>query len=63
MMIALALILLILVTQFNSIIRPVIILASIVFSTIGVFGGIATFRMDFVVVMTGSALFHWQGSW
>ena len=61
MLIALALILLILVTQFNSIVRPVIILASIVFSTIGVFGGISTFRMDFVVVMTGIGIVSLAG--
>ncbi len=52
-LIALALMMLILVTQFNSIVRPFIILASILFSTIGVFGGLATFKMDFVVTMTG----------
>ena len=61
MLIALALILLILVTQFNSVIRPAIILASIVFSTIGVFGGIATFKMDFVVVMTGIGIISLAG--
>jgi len=61
MLIALALILLILVSQFNSIIRPAIILASIVFSTIGVFGGISTFRMDFVVVMTGIGIVSLAG--
>ncbi len=61
MLIALALILLILVSQFNSIIRPAIILASILFSTIGVFGGISTFRMDFVVVMTGIGLVSLAG--
>jgi multidrug efflux pump subunit AcrB len=61
MLIALALILLILVSQFNSIIRPAIIIASIVFSTIGVFGGISTFRMDFVVVMTGIGIVSFAG--
>jgi len=61
MLIALALILLILVTQFNSIVRPAIILASIVFSTIGVFGGLATFKMDFVVVMTGIGIISLAG--
>ena len=61
MMIALSLILLILVTQFNSIIRPAIILASIIFSTIGVFGGISTFKMDFIVVMTGIGLISLAG--
>jgi multidrug efflux pump subunit AcrB len=61
MLIALSLILLILVTQFNSVIRPIIIIASIVFSTIGVFGGIATFRMDFVVIMTGIGIISLAG--
>jgi multidrug efflux pump subunit AcrB len=61
MLIALALILLILVTQFNSVVRPAIILASIVFSTIGVFGGISTFKMDFVVVMTGIGIVSLAG--
>jgi len=61
MLIALALILIILVTQFNSIIRPAIIIASIVFSTIGVFGGLSTFKMDFVVVMTGIGIISLAG--
>ncbi len=61
MLIALALILLILVTQFNSVVRPAIILASVVFSTIGVFGGIATFRMDFIIVMTGVGIISLAG--
>jgi multidrug efflux pump subunit AcrB len=59
--IAVALILIILVTQFNSLIKPLIIIASVVFSTIGVFGGIATFRMDFVVVMTGIGIVSLAG--
>jgi len=61
MLIALALILLILVTQFNSLVKPVIIMASVLFSTIGVFGGIATFKMDFVVVMTGIGIVSLAG--
>ena len=60
-MIALALIMLILVSQFNSIVRPFIIIASVVFSTIGVFGGIATFRMDFIVIMTGVGIVSLAG--
>jgi multidrug efflux pump subunit AcrB len=60
-MIALALIMLILVTQFNSIVRPFIIIASVVFSTIGVFGGIATFKMDFIVIMTGVGIVSLAG--
>ena len=61
MLIALALIILILVTQFNSLIRPLIIMTSVVLSTIGVFGGLATFKMDFVVVMTGIGLVSLAG--
>lgn len=58
---AVVLILMILVTQFNSIVKPAIIIASVVFSTIGVFGGIATFRMDFVVVMMGIGIVSLAG--
>lgn len=61
MIIAVALILLILVTQFNSVIKPAIIIMSVVFSTIGVFLGIAIFRMDVVVVMTGIGIVSLAG--
>jgi len=61
MLIALALIVMIMVSQFNSIVKPLIIMASVVFSTIGVFGGISTFRMDFVVIMTGIGLVSLAG--
>ena len=61
MLIALSLILVILVTQFNSLVKPVIIMASVLYSTIGVFGGIATFKMDFVVVMTGIGIVSLAG--
>jgi multidrug efflux pump len=61
MLIALALILLILVTQFNSLIRTLIILTSILFSTIGVFGGLWTFKMDFVIIMTGIGIISLAG--
>jgi multidrug efflux pump subunit AcrB len=61
MLIAVALILIILVTQFNSLVRPMIIIASVIFSTIGVFGGISTFKMDFVVVMTGIGIVSLAG--
>ena len=43
---------LIIVAQFNSISYPVIVLSTVVFSTIGVFLGLVVFRMDFVVLMT-----------
>lgn len=36
-------------------------MASVLFSTIGVFGGIATFKMDFVVVMTGIGIVSLAG--
>jgi multidrug efflux pump subunit AcrB len=53
LMIALMLILFILVLQFNSISKPVIILTEIVFSVIGVLLGFAIFGMTVSVVMTG----------
>lgn len=59
--IAIALIFLILVTQFNSFIKPAIILTSVLLSTIGVFGGIATFNMDIIIVMTGVGLVSLAG--
>lgn len=61
MLIALSLILIILVSQFNSIVKPLIIIASVIFSTIGVFGGIATFNMNFVVIMTGIGIVSLAG--
>lgn len=53
MMIALGLIFLILVTQFNSISKPVIILSEIVLSLIGVLLGFSIFNMEISIVMTG----------
>lgn len=53
LMISLALIVLILIMQFNSIARTVIILSEIIFSVIGVLLGLAIFDMDIVIVMTG----------
>ena len=52
LMIAVFAIFLIIVTQFNSISAPLIILLSVVFSFIGVFLGIAVFGDKFVVIMT-----------
>ncbi len=52
LLIAMFLILLILVTQFNSFSTPVIILSSVLLSLIGVFLGITIFRDDFIVIMT-----------
>jgi multidrug efflux pump subunit AcrB len=61
LLIAVSIIILILVTQFNSLVRPLIIMTSVLFSTIGVFGGISTFKMDFVVVMTGIGIVSLAG--
>ncbi|MDB0058101.1 efflux RND transporter permease subunit [Salibacteraceae bacterium] len=52
LMIAVFLIFLIIVSQFNSMSTPIIIVGSVVFSLIGVFMGLVIFRMDFVVIMT-----------
>jgi len=52
LMIAIFLIFLILVTQFNSMTTPVIILLTVVLSMIGVFLGLIIMRQDFIVVMT-----------
>ena len=49
---ALALIMLLLVFQFNSISKPIIILISIFLSFTGVFLGITLFQMPFVILMT-----------
>ncbi|MCF6243072.1 MAG: efflux RND transporter permease subunit, partial [Bacteroidales bacterium] len=61
LMAAILLITIILVTQFNSFVKPGIIIASVLFSTIGVFGGIATFKMHIVVLMTGIGIVSLAG--
>ena len=61
LMICLSLILLILVTQFNSLLKPAMIMASVLFSTIGVFGGMAIFKMNFIIIMTGVGLISLAG--
>jgi multidrug efflux pump subunit AcrB len=53
LLISLSLIFLILVTQFNSISKPIIILSEIIFSVIGTLLGLAIFDMDISIVMTG----------
>ena len=59
--IAVSLIFLIIVAQFNSIISPFIIMTSVLFSTIGVFLGLVIFNMDFVVIMTGIGIISLAG--
>lgn len=61
LVIAVSLITIILVSQFNSIVKPLIIIASVLFSTIGVIGGLATFKMDFIVIMTGIGIVSLAG--
>lgn len=53
LVIALLLILFILVLQFNSVSKPIIILTEIIFSVIGVLLGFAITKMELSVVMTG----------
>ena len=58
---ALMLIALILVTQFNSVVKPLIILSSVIMSTIGVLVGLMVFRMPFVIIMTGVGVISLAG--
>ncbi|HEY6082194.1 MAG TPA: efflux RND transporter permease subunit, partial [Chitinophagaceae bacterium] len=53
MLISIGLIFLILVTQFNSLSKPLIILSEIIFSIIGVLIGVSIFKMDLSIVMSG----------
>ncbi len=52
LLLAVFLIFLIIVAQFNKMTAPLIIMTSVLFSTIGVFLGLVVFQMDFVVIMT-----------
>lgn len=56
LILAVGLILLILVAQFNSISRPMIILTQVVFSIIGVFLGLVIFNLNISIVMTGMGI-------
>ncbi len=53
MLIAVMLMLLVLVGLFNSLGKPLIILSEIIFSVVGVLIGVALFKMDMSIVMTG----------
>ncbi|WP_299464077.1 efflux RND transporter permease subunit [uncultured Microscilla sp.] len=52
---------LIIVTQFNSLSAPLVIMSSVLFSTIGVFLGLVIFRMEFVILMTGIGIISLAG--
>ena len=58
---AFALMFMILVIQFNSISKPVIILLEIVFSLIGVLIGFSLFRMEISIIMTGVGIMALAG--
>ncbi len=51
--IAVFLVLLVIVTQFNSMVKPLIIITQIILSTIGVFLGFLIFRFEMSVALTG----------
>lgn len=53
MLTAIGLMLLVLVGLFNSLGKPLIILSEIIFSIVGVLIGVAAFKMDMSIVMTG----------
>ncbi len=59
--VAVLLIALILVTQFDSLILPLIILISVLLSWIGVFGGLALHNMAFGTLMTGMGIISLAG--
>ncbi len=58
---ALALMFLILVTQFNSVVKPFIIFSTVLFSLIGIALGFGIFKITLSVVMTGVGIFALAG--
>jgi multidrug efflux pump subunit AcrB len=60
-MVAMMLIALILISQFNSVVKPVIILTSVLMSTIGVLIGLTVFRMPFGIINTGVGIIALAG--
>lgn len=61
LLIAISLIAIILVSQFNSLAKPLIIVISVIFSTTGVFLGLGITGMDFIVIMTGIGIVSLAG--
>jgi len=59
--VALLLIGFILITQFNSVVKPVIILTSVIMSTMGVLMGLMIFQMPFGVINTGVGIISLAG--
>jgi multidrug efflux pump subunit AcrB len=60
-LIALMLMGFILVSQFNSLVKPVIILTSVIMSTVGVLIGLMIFQMPFGIIMTGVGIISLAG--
>jgi multidrug efflux pump subunit AcrB len=60
-MMALFLIAFILVSQFDSVFKPFIILSSVILSTVGVLIGLIVFRMPFGIIMTGVGVISLAG--
>jgi multidrug efflux pump len=60
-LIAIMLIAFILMTQFNSMLKPVIIMTSVLMSTVGVLLGLLVFRMPFGIIMTGVGVISLAG--
>ncbi|CAN5864658.1 N/A [soil metagenome] len=60
-LIAVMLIAFILMSQFNSVLKPVIIMTSVVMSTVGVLLGLMVFRMPFGIIMTGVGVISLAG--
>jgi multidrug efflux pump len=56
MFVAIGLIFIILVTQFNSLSKPLIVLVQVLFSIIGVLLGLVIFQLDVSVIMTGMGI-------
>jgi len=60
-LIALFLIFFILISQFNSISKPFIVMTSVIMSTAGVLFGLTFFQMPFVIIMTGIGVISLAG--
>jgi multidrug efflux pump subunit AcrB len=60
-MIALMLIALILISQFNSVVKPFVILTSVLMSTMGVLVGLMMFQMPFGIINTGIGIISLAG--
>jgi multidrug efflux pump len=60
-LVALFLIAFVLVSQFNSVVKPLIILTSVIMSTVGVLLGLVVFQMPFVIIMTGVGIISLAG--